>query len=623
MRRVLSFIVIGFFLGVIFPQTPPPEIARATTSCSSGAVTTDSSASPVIVVKFTAPTTGNGSCTWTVPDNVYTVDYLIVAGGGGGGSGGGGGGGVVTSYGTTNVNNSTNSASTPQSVNPGDDISVVIGGGGTGGAGGSGRYAGTATSAHLTTPGSGSNSSFGSVSAAGGGAGGSNSNGVVGGSSGGDSYDRNTSGGAVASSSSVVGAQSFGNDGGGSPGGSYSAGGGGGGAGAAGGNARQLAAGCGLGGGGVGENCTAYYHGGGNGGRGIRSSITGSLTEYGCGGGGGINGNSNVAATNGGGTAGCSTSGVGSRYANLYTDYTATTTTNNANATSAAASFGGGGGGTDPEDTRGGRGGSGVVIIRYTLVDSRCPNNGSQTVTNPIACPSTLTVSANGTAVDKIMRGTPVSFASSSATMTVLNTPQANPSSGNMAVSVISGDTLRVSVPSGSSLIGGTYPVTYRLSESSRTSDSYLLVTVEDPDVRVPEVLPVDPRAASVEMPSFILGSSSNVLVCLIQTSDAHGELTISGGSGTGVTRTIRTRGISMSGTRTNVANALSGITFDKAASDGSIVPSGDARSVRLTISNTDNGGNNSCNNGTMKTVEIRALGFEVTKELSILIGNN
>lgn len=147
-------------------------------------------------------------------------------------------------------------------------------------------------------------------------------------------------------------------------------------------------------------------------------------------------------------------------------------------------------------------------------------------------------------------------------------------------------------------------------------------MTVEDPDVRVPEVLPVDPRATSASLPSFVLGSSSNVLVCIIQTADTHGEITVSGGTGTGVTRTVRTRGISMSGTRTNVANALSGITIEKAASDVSIVPSGDTRTVRLTISNTDNGGNNSCSNGTTKTVEIKALGIELTFELLILLGN-
>ena len=78
-----------------------------------------------------------------------------------------------------------------------------------------------------------------------------------------------------------------------------------------------------------------------------------------------------------------------------------------------------------------------------------------------------------------------------------------------------------------------------------------------------------------------------------------------------------------MSGTRTNVASALSGITINKASSDASIVPSGDSRTVRLTIANTDNGGNNSCNNGTTKTVEVNALEFERTFELSILINNN
>jgi hypothetical protein len=144
------------------------------------------------------------------------------------------------------------------------------------------------------------------------------------------------------------------------------------------------------------------------------------------------------------------------------------------------------------------------------------------------------------------------------------------------------------------------------------------MVTVEDPDVKVPVVLPVDPQATSVDLPSFILGSSTNVLVCVIHTADTHGDLSVSGGSGTGVTRTVRTRGISMAGTRTNVASALSGIVINKASSDGSIVPSGDSRTVRLTISNTDNGGNNSCSNGTTKDVEISDVGFD--KQATVLL---
>jgi hypothetical protein len=73
-----------------------------------------------------------------------------------------------------------------------------------------------------------------------------------------------------------------------------------------------------------------------------------------------------------------------------------------------------------------------------------------------------------------------------------------------------------------------------------------------------------------------------------------------------------------MAGTRTNVASALSGIVINKASSDGSIVPSGDSRTVRLTISNTDNGGNNSCSNGTTKDVEISDVGFD--KQATVLL---
>lgn len=84
------------------------------------------------------------SGTFYVPEGVTKVDLFIVAGGGGGGTGsstnyaggGGGAGGVVRKI--------------DYPVTPGTDISVVVGAGGTPGQ-------------RTTAPGSGGNSSFGSV----------------------------------------------------------------------------------------------------------------------------------------------------------------------------------------------------------------------------------------------------------------------------------------------------------------------------------------------------------------------------------------------------------------------------------------------------------------------------
>ena len=596
-------------------------------NCSAGSSSTISNSTTVIVT-FSAPSnTANGICDWVVPNNVFSLDYLLVAGGGGGGSGGGGGGGVVSSFQTTNVNNTTNSASTPLSVTPGETISVTIGRGGTGGAGGSARASNTGPDGRSTglRATSGSNSIFGSVEALGGGAGGSASlAGTAGGSSGGSAYDANTGTVTNASTSTVVGASSYGNAGGASLAGSFSAGGGGGGGGATGGDSRFLSSGCGA------EGCTSFRHGGGDGARGIRAainSLSGTLTEFGCGGGGGVNSNSNTQIIGGGGAAGCASAGAGSRYGNLNTNYTTNATINGYMATSGTNGFGGGGGGTDPEDTRGANGGSGVVVIRYTLVDTNCPNDDNASVTTPVACPTSVSIQADGASTSVQVRTSPISFSTSanSPTLSVLTRPVANPTSGNLSATV-SGASINISVPSGSSLIGGTYPVTYRLTEGSNTSDSYILVTVEDPTQITPIVIPIDPRAREVNLSKFILGASTNVLVCVLDSNDDSYSSIPQFSIPTpipSVTPSTRStpNGLSLRGARTQVEPQTSNIVVSRASGDTRLVPGLNSRFLKVNVSNTANGGNNSCEGGTESTIEIKPIDISLIDVVNLILG--
>ena len=608
----LSMLVVGLsFISLTwFPLDQP---ASAVTSCSPGSGSASEIAiGNVRIWTFTAPASGDGSCTFTVPQNVFVVDYLVVAGGGGGGSGGGGAGGVVTSWGSSDAN--------PLTVEPESEISVTIGAGGSGGAGGNDRYAGPVGTAHQIVPASGGDSVFGSITAIGGGAGGhrqlSNASvanggiGVTGGSSGGDSYDRNSQTGASAATSSVVGAVSYGSAGGGSLGGSYSAGGGGGGAGGVGGGSRILASGCGA------EGCTNWRHGGGNGGAGVSVDITGSSVMYGCGGGGGVNSNNNTTVTNGGGAAGCSTAGRGSSWGNLNTNYTENDNSRAAMATAGSANFGGGGGGTDPEDSRGAAGGSGVVIVRYTLVDANCPNNGTRSATAPLACPTELTVVADGSSASVTVKGTPISYAGASASISVRSAPRANPTSGNLTWSV-SGNDLVMSVPLGSSLIGGTYPVVYRITQNSVTSDSYVLVTVEDPGQLTPGTVPLDPRQDAIVLPRIELGTSPNVRLCLTLENNTDG-LSLAAAATTGVTITTPVpERLVLVGTNANVETAVNGISIE-AASGATIVPSGNARTINVNVSNTNNGGNGSCTFGTSSSIELKKLFLSTAQHLNI-----
>ena len=265
------------------------------------------------VVKFTRI----GTCTWTAPWGVSSVDVLVVAGGGGAGDGGGGAGGVITQ---TNVSVS-------------NSVSVTVGEGGAGS-----RFH------YLPTNDNGSNSKFGSLNAVGGGGGGhwypGPNKGASGGSGGGSGTDFTDN----AFKTTGVAGQGYG--GGMSCTYGYGGAAGGGGAGGVGQNGGPTAS--------ANNQCTGPNTGqnptlGGNGGIGIQSSITGTAEWYGGGGGGGTNTNSGPSNT--GGFGGQGGGGNGSWCANCIGE----------NGTDGT---GGGGGGGDCEG-QGGDGGSGVVIISY------------------------------------------------------------------------------------------------------------------------------------------------------------------------------------------------------------------------------------------------------------------
>ena len=267
----------------------------------------------------------------TLPNQPYSIDFLVVAGGGGGGSGasdnyargGGGGGGYRTST---------------QSVAAGTVITVTVGDGG-----------GVATNGSDSSI---SGSGLTTITSAGGGSGayraGNNQSGYAGtaGGSGGGGASSDTPSvatGAAGTGNTPSTSPSQGNDGGTGTTSGSTGGGGGGGAGATGSNASTST--------------------GGNGGNGTASSITGSSVTYSGGGGGG----SGFSTTNGttAGTGGTGGGGNGS---------------NTGNGTSGTANLGGGGGGAKGGQTSG-SGGKGVVILSVPTASYSSTSTGSPTVT--------------------------------------------------------------------------------------------------------------------------------------------------------------------------------------------------------------------------------------------------
>ena len=213
-----------------------------------------------------------GSGTWTVPEGVTSVEYLVVGGGGGGGgaagtgSGGGGGGGSLK----TGI----------LSVSPGDILSYTVGDGGAGGAGGNSPTNGSSGTPSLfaTVTANGGGNGFESRFSNGsglcrGGAGQNGDTAAVGGSGGGT---RNNDAGGGLTPTTGAGA------------------GGGGGAGGDGADGFDATPG----------DATSAI--GGNGGSGISSDITGTVVIYGNGGKGGNEGFGNIQ-----GTAGTVNTGTG------------------------------------------------------------------------------------------------------------------------------------------------------------------------------------------------------------------------------------------------------------------------------------------------------------------------
>jgi hypothetical protein len=295
-----------------------------------------------VIKYFTSP----GTTTWTSPIT-GNIQVLVVAGGGGGGGhgpggsfhgagAGGGAGGVVYA------------SSFP--VVSGTNYTVTVGVGGIGG-----------DVANGVIPSPGNPSVFGTITANGGGRGATgNAPGSYaaanGGSGGGGSRENATAGTATQSPSG--GGTGYGNAGGSSPGGGGSGGGGGGagGAGAAGGSAN------GNGGAGLSFNITGQPYWVGGGGGGGQGGNPGRSPYFGIGGSGG-GGPGRAAdehtpgipgATNTGGGGGGAGANVGPSAGNTY-NYSLS--------------------GNDPQH-RGGQGGPGVVIIRYTPPNVITPVTG-------------------------------------------------------------------------------------------------------------------------------------------------------------------------------------------------------------------------------------------------------
>lgn len=628
--------------------------SAVSTTCTQGSVTKTQSGREVILT-YLAADSANGDCTLTVPNGVFSAHYLVVAGGGGGSSGGGGAGGAISSWRTIRENGTEISGnSSPLTLSPGASVAIRVGRGGAAGIGGNISCWGTCSGITHRTAGQGANSELGSITARGGGRGGQGIAGgtgtlaetqtaTAGGSGGGAGFDVSTTT-AAAENSQVVGATTYGSSGGTvSNSGGYRAGSGGGGGAGQGGAPRLIYF--------MGDSANtptsttasdrqSTLGGGGRGGAGIYSNI-GSFSNiysaYACGGGGGLNSNLGR-ADNGapfsdittvwtaGGKAGCYNGGQGSNRSTRRSNTASNSNTPSAdfNGTSGVNGFGGGGGGTDPEDMSAGRGGDGVVILRLTLPDSRCPYNASTVVTVPLACTARLRITAGDTAAStksnrtSAVAAAPISYGTDTTTVSIVTNVSGIDTQ-------IEDNKIVVSVSSSTStLIGGTYPITYRLTNGSLTSDSFLLVTVRDPGQRTQVRVPVDPRDKTVRIPRIVVGNVQAVQVCVSPRTNATYSSEI---SATLVSNSSGSLADSPSGTNLRIRGTSESITanigfINLTTSDQRLIKSGVPLVLDINVSNTTTGGNGACDFGTDSTMTLFPLKLTHTRTLNVPLKN-
>jgi uncharacterized repeat protein (TIGR02543 family) len=395
------------FLALVIAVSTLSAISIPQASAASGAVTSGACSSTVgetstvtvaVVGNDCVITFTSGINSWTVPANVAEIDLLVIGGGGAGGTRSGGGGGAGGYVYLTSV-----------SVTPAATINLAVGAGGA--------------NTNTNTQGlSGSDSSFSLstvVTAKGGGGGGTGAGssthyaGLTGGSSGGSDGSNNATNTPGAANQ---GSLNYGHGTSGALGSNGSSsvqwtGGGGGGAGGAGvaGNTNGTA---------------------GAGGAGRSNSITGSSVCYAAGGGGGNEGTSTNSAGAGGSCGGTAVGGAGSK--------------GNSVAGNGNVNTGSGGGGSGFQDPGGngtpGNGGSGVVIVRWTLPSAAgaFPNvSGMSARFNANNFNTTLN-SANGTWADTSGNGFHIAGAdiagASTGAMSVQTSSNANGAANSFTV---------------------------------------------------------------------------------------------------------------------------------------------------------------------------------------------
>jgi hypothetical protein len=325
----------------------------------------------------------------------------------------------------------------------------------------------------------------------------------------------------------------------------------------------------------------------------------------------------------GGGLGGCLNAGSGSSI-NVNSRNGASS---DSDATSGLNNFGHGGGGTDPESTVAGRGGNGVVIIRYITEDPNCPNDGQKTPSAndyPIACIAKLRITAGDTADESrsarsvAVLSSPISYSQSGDTVSLVTTVN------GLNVSIWNNRVLAKVESSSSSLVGGTYPIMYRITSGANTSESFVLITVRDPAQRTQTRVPVDPRDTSVVLPRIVLGQVNALQVCVSHRTSGDypvsRKVELIENQGNATVDSLDGKNLRMVG---NSSSIYANSQFIRLTNEQQrLIQQGKSIQLDVNVSNTAVGGNGSCEFGTDSTMTIYPLKLTQVRAFTVLPKN-
>lgn len=144
-----------------------------------------------------------------------------------------------------------------------------------------------------------------------------------------------------------------------------------------------------------------------------------------------------------------------------------------------------------------------------------------------------------------------------------------------------------------------------------------------DASVNLPDVILVDPRRSSVELPNIDISTSTNAMICFSQVANSSGG-TLSGSATISVSRSSTTSGVTenvgtnlwrYSGTRANVNSQLGSIQISGTGSNPPVTTS--SKWMRIRVSH-DTSTSDCTNNPVSKVVEIRPLQIQDNTEFDV-----